>query len=92
MSKVARKSAAFHGAITFALHFAVALAAGLLVVYIAPGLDYEKQGRSLFLSFSSTLTPVVLVFSICVLAAFAILCWRAWHLYLGPWWRRSNGA
>lgn len=68
------------------------MAAGLFAFYIAPEIDIELDGRSLAIGFSTLLTPLIFVFSLCCVIAFAIVGWRLWLLHINPGRRQRTDA
>jgi len=85
-------SLAFHGVATLLLQVCLGTAASLFVFYIAPEIDIEVGHRSIAFGVSTLLEPLILVFALCCAIALAIIGWRLWLLYIGPWWRRGADA
>jgi hypothetical protein len=87
-----RQSIAFHGAANALLLLCLVFGGYILFALIMPALEVETDSTSVSVAISTLYRPVLwMFFTSCAIPA-AILGWRAWLLWIGPWWRRSNGA
>jgi hypothetical protein len=89
MTNERRSSVAFHKAATYLLVGSLAVAAYVFFVFLAPAIEGEWGWGYVDVSISTLYSPLLITFGICCLIAIAILVWRAWLLYVGPWWRRQ---
>ncbi len=92
MSDDPRQSIVFHRGANVLLLLCVVLAAYLLFALIIPALDVELDSRSVSVAISTLYRPVLLMFFASCAIPLAILGWRAWLLWIRPWWWHSNGA
>jgi hypothetical protein len=89
MANDPRQSVAFHAVASALLWISVAVAAYVFFVFLWPGTSAELDWGYIDLSISTFYSPLLITFVICCSVVLAILVWRAWLLYLGPWWRRQ---
>jgi hypothetical protein len=92
MSDDPRQSIVFHRAANAVLLLCAVFAAYLLFALIMPALDVELDSRSVSVAISTLYGPVLLMFFASCAIPLAILGWRAWLLWIRPWWRGFNGA
>jgi hypothetical protein len=92
MSTDPRQSIVFHRAANALLLLAAVFAGYLFFALIIPALDVELDSRSVSMAISTLYQPVLLMFFASCGVVLAILGWRAWLLYIRPWWRGANGA
>jgi len=81
----------FSRAATRIFWVSLAVSAFLLVKFIVPALDFHAHERSVGVSYSDWLSPILTAFSFFFLAATTIAVSRIFISFILPWWRR-NGA
>jgi hypothetical protein len=69
----------------------LAVSVFLLVKFIVPALDFQADDRSVSVSYSYWLSPILTAFSICFLAAATIAVSRLFITFILPWWRSNGG-
>jgi hypothetical protein len=87
-----RQSIVFHRATNALMLLCVVFAAYLLFALIIPALDVELDSRSISVAISTLYRPVLWMFFASCAVPVAILGWRAWLLWIRPWWWRNYGA
>ena len=78
MSDSPRRSLAFHSVVTAVLAFTSIGAVALLVFYIYPVLEIERDDGSWYISFPNHISPLFRAYLVCGTTAVLILFWRGW--------------
>jgi hypothetical protein len=92
MATDARQSIVFHRAANALMIVAAVFAGYLFFALIIPAMEVELDSRSVSMAISTLYQPVLLMFLGSCAVVLAIVGWRAWLLYIRPWWRGPNGA
>ena len=87
MSSDPRQSIVFHRAANALMLLSVVFAAYLLFALIIPALDIQLDSRSGSVAISTLYRPALLMFLASCAIPLAVLGWRAWLLWIRPWWR-----